>query len=179
MKNFKQILVYFLTASMYNCNLGRIHLNKIVFQDNVINVQDSLLEMQGLIKKLPPNIENFNTNYGFENEALIVNGIPGKSTDSSIVYSNEALQKLPTHERDIFLKLAKYLKRNFITAGYIDQQSNLCLFVYRELPNNSFNDVREIAVLRKPDTIVFRKEYKILDHEGMLYLIAPKDAQIR
>jgi hypothetical protein len=177
MKNYKLILVIFLTVAIYACNGSGSNANKLVFKDKAINVQDSLLKMENLIKELPSNIEDFNTNYEFRNDSLIINNIPGRSIDSISIYSNRALKNLKTNERIVFLNLAKYLKNNYITSGYINRQVNLCLFEYRYLPKNTFDDLRELALLQKSDTIVFHKQYKILDNDSLIYLIAPIDAR--
>ncbi len=170
MKLKGKILVLLFICNNYACNNPR---EKLFFNDKIENIQSALLEMNVLLYKLPKNSNNFNTNYGFANNKIEINSRIGIGVDSTHEITEQALKCLSVNDRLRFLKLAEYLKDNDMSEGYIDQQLNKCMFLYHTSTNTSFDDVREIIILKKPDVAALRKLYKILDRKDMIYLIAP------
>jgi hypothetical protein len=172
----KSILVIILFAAFLSasCYYNPSERNRIEFKDNFTNVQTALFKMEKLIKKLPSS--EVNINYEFKNDSITINDSPKQ--DSSQYFTNQELAAFAESERKEFLMLAKYLSNNYISAGYLHYNSDVCLFIYRNLPENTFDDSRNIAFLKDAENTVHKSESKILDKKGCLMLVAPIDAKI-
>ena len=172
----KSLIIPFIGLLFSSCYYNAAERNKISFKDKTNSVEIALLKIEPLIKKLPYN-DDFNINYEVKDNSIVVNNAPGRG-DSVNYYTNKALSVLKVSERIQFVELAKYLKRNNISAGYLYRHSSLCLFTYRENPEDTFDDSREITFLKESDNSIVEDEYKILDKKDLLILIAPKKAKI-
>ncbi|TSD66842.1 hypothetical protein FFF34_005425 [Inquilinus sp. KBS0705] len=174
----KSLRVFFITIFILinaSCYYNSAERNKIKFKDNASDVQNALLKMEVLINKLPAS--EFNTNYEIKNGVIEINGGP-REGDSTSYYTKQGLSVFETTERKQFISLAKYLERNYITAGYLNYKSTVCFFTYRDDPDNTFDDLREIAFLKDVSGDVIKSECKILDRKDQLLLLAPVDAKI-
>jgi len=167
------------TLSIYtlsvSCYYNAAERNRIVFKDNEKVVKNALLKMEQLMWKLPKS--EFNINYDIKGDSITINDGPGRQ-DSVKYFTYKGLSVFTKNERREFIYIAKYLKRNFITAGYFNYNSKVCFFVYREKPENTFDDSRDIAFLKEADTDIIKSECKILDKVDQLMLVAPIGAKI-
>ncbi len=174
------MVIFVLTCFNYSCYYSNpVERNHVVFKDQIKNVQDSLIKMRALLKKLPIDIKGLNTRYFFENEVLFINSEPCGKIDSFKIDTVKVLSKFSNNEKMQFLILAKYLQRNYITCGYFDLSANLWLFEYRVLPDNTFNDSRSITILSDKEDQLLEPFFRILDRKNMVCLIVSKEAKIR
>lgn len=172
----KRNLIILSIGLFSSCYYNAAERNKISFKDKIDNVEVALSKMEALIKKLPSN-QDFNINYEIKDNFIEVNNGPGRG-DSASYYTNRALRVLTASESKQFVELAKYLKRNNITAGYLYSNSSLCLFTYKENPEDTFDDLREITFSKDSNNSIVKEEYKILDRTDIVILVAPKKARI-
>jgi hypothetical protein len=161
----------FLPSCYYNAAVR----NKISFEDDLGSVEKSLFRMEQLMLKLPDS--DFNINYSIEDDSIEINGglrIP----DSTSYFTKQGLSVFTKTEEQEFRSLAKYLKRNYITAGYFHYESKVCFFIYRQEPNNTFDDSRDIAFAKDENGDIIKNECKILDKVESLLLVSPIDAKV-
>jgi hypothetical protein len=162
---------FFLQSCYYNARVR----NKIIFKDDLVSVEKSLFRMEQLMLKLPAS--DFNINYSIKGDSVIING-GSRIPDSTSYFTKQCLAGFTKNEQEEFTTLAKYLKRNFITAGYFHYKSKVCFFIYRDEPENTFDDSRDIAFVRDEKGDIIKCESKILDRTENLLLVSPIDAKI-
>lgn len=157
--------------------------NKIVFNDPIPVVEDSIKAIQKLLEKLP---EAKVTNYYITNSGkLAVNSeIIGEFKElktNQQLDTVKVFQNFTKKEIQELLNLVSFLKKNFIESTYKDIRMNEYIFSYRRTEANEFNDNRDIMLVEnKSDTLngSFVSYKRILDRKGKLILVAPKDAVI-
>ncbi|WP_207534482.1 hypothetical protein [Desertivirga arenae] len=173
MKFWKLFAFVTILSSIYSCYKNPPERNKIVFEDEIKNVQDSLLMMKALLIKLPKRSDILNINYNIKDGKLYVN-------DSLLNFDyRDALGNLTAFEKRRFIMLSFYLNKRHISSGYFDEGSNIWRFIYRDLPDITYNDSRNIVLLTNELANSIISTDTILDQKGELYLLAPKDAKIR
>jgi hypothetical protein len=171
MKNYIKSLIIILITICNSCNMDNANRDKIVFKDNLRNVQDSIVKITGLLSKLQDPV-SINKGYNYKFEKLFINN---KVVDNKNVYSidkAQVLSALTNSEKLEFINLSLYLKSNEITSGYFDQYLGIWLFDYRYLPEANDSDYRAIAILKKEDVVRDRSSITILDQKGTLYLLS-------
>ncbi|RKR82455.1 hypothetical protein BDD43_2635 [Mucilaginibacter gracilis] len=160
------------------CNNNPVERNTIVFRNNTNHVQDSLIRMNELMRKLPGS-NGCNISYEFNEDTIKINGCPGRTQDEIKADSSIAYSKFNRNEKSEFISLAHYLKRNYITAGYSYYNTKLWMYTYRELSDIDFHDSRDIAIIENADVAIVTQQSKILDRKGKIYLLSDKGAKIR
>jgi uncharacterized pyridoxamine 5'-phosphate oxidase family protein len=133
MKNNFFLVLILITALFASCNRAESMRNKINFNDNFTNVQDSLLKIIPLLKKIQEPV-NINKGYDYRGDNLFVNNKPINSASLDTI---PTLSKLSENEKKDFLKIAYYLRSNEITSGSYDNYLGLWLFEYRYLPEGA------------------------------------------
>lgn len=172
----RSIIILTLMFMASSCYKNPIERNTIVFEDEVQHVHDSLIEMLKLLPLLPERSDNLNTNYTINNGALYTNY--GFLNDS-IVETGDPFARFSVSEKKEFTDLAFYLNKNHISSGYYDESSSIWRFVYRDIPDLTHHDIREIVIISTQDSKLIGVTDTVLDEEGQLYLMAPIDAKIR
>lgn len=158
--------------------------NTIVFEDRLEDVRDSMVKIQVFFDKIPEREDVFNRLYEIKegklylNSIYIVDSIDGITP--RIADGDNAWVNFTADEKEIFNGLATYLNRNHISCAYLDNMSNFWQFCYRELPDEVFNDSRNIVLINNEKELsALRLRDTVLDQKGKLCLIAPKGAVIR
>lgn len=159
--------------------------NKIVFNDLVANVQDSIAALYPIMDKLvyEPNQMNFFTDhdgYFYINSYRV--GKESLLNKPDELANMSAFASLSVSEVKEFARLQAYLRRNNITSFGITALDG---HTFTYLDPVSYNDYRDITLLTDStdssytpgDT--FRVQYQILDRKKDLLLLAPVDAKIR
>ena len=151
--------------------MNRVTRDKILFKDNLRNVQDSIMKITGLLSKIQDPVV-INKGYDYKFEKLFINNksVDVKNVDS--INKVQVLSILSNPEKREFINLSLYLKSNEITSGYFDRYLGVWLFDYRYLPEAHDLDYRAIAILKKGDIIRDRPSIDILDQKNMLYLLS-------
>ena len=173
MRSSKRVVIILIIFAN-SCYTNPPERNKIVFIDKIEDVQDSLLKMKELLIKLPKRIDSLNTNYRIKNGKLLVNDSLFNDSfirDSKMIFTNS--------EKNNFINLSYYLNKNHLSVAYFDQESEIWRFIYREIPDRDFDDLREITVLDSTNDLSHFKLDTILDEKVKIFLLAPKDAKIR
>lgn len=176
MNIFSKIIVFIIAITLSACYKNSVERNTIVFKDRVGSVQDSLLKIKGLLAKLPERSDNLNINYIIKNKKLYTNYDFSKG---SIIEVGNPYGQFKSSEKKDFITLALYLNKNFISAAYFDRNSAVWRFIYREKPDITYNDSRDIVVLTNEEAASIRSKVQVLDQKGKIYLVAPADAKIR
>jgi hypothetical protein len=149
--------------------------NKLAFKDKVENVQDSLSKMENLLSKLPKRNDNKNINYYNEDGKLFINdSLINKSFITSSLFSDI----YTSGQKKDFLELSDYLNMNFLSSAYFDEADKLWRFIYKDFPQRTFNDTRDVCILDYSKVLLLSRD-TILDHEDKVYLLAPKGVKIR
>lgn len=172
-------LIFAASTLCVGCYKNAIERSTIVFKDSVQNVQDSLLVMQKLLSAMPKSQTPLNTNYYYQENDLYINNLNVGNPDSVLLDTVQGFVNFSDQQKKQFVLLSKYLMRNYITSGYLDDSGNLWFFEYRPLENGDFHDTREIVVLKGKDSVLIKNRSKILDRKRMVFLLAPKEAKIR
>jgi len=147
--------------------------NKIVFEDEFKDVQDSLVSMKKFLNQLPKRSDRLNVNYIIKNKALYVNEVEVKLGTST----PNALKGISISEQNNFIGLTKYLYKNHISSAYFDQRKKIWRFIYNESSDASFNDVRDIVLVDSGVTEFISSLDTILERKEKLYLLAPVGAK--
>jgi hypothetical protein len=171
MKTYIIFLSLVLTIACTSCNRGNELINKIIFNDNIENVQDSLLKITQLLTKIKDPVV-INKGYSYTLGNLVVNNMLIDTTEIAKLDTIQAISNFSKSEKLEFIKLCVYLKSNRITSGYFDTYLGLWLFDYRYSPAGESIDDRAISLLNKKDIFRDRRSIKILDHKGMIYLLS-------
>lgn len=175
MKSKFTVIIVFFSLTLNSCYYNAAIRNKISFNDDFKKVQNALFQMEKLMLKLPGS--EFNTNYQIKNDTIIINDGPGR--DNSIKYFTEqGLSVFSPPERKQFIFLARYLEKNGIASAYFQYNSKTCLFTYRQNPEDTFDDSRDISFSKNINDSTIKLECKILDRKDKLVLFAPKEAKI-
>lgn len=167
-----------------SCNQEIPLRNKIIFQDSVMLVADSIAKMEKLLYKLP---ENERVNYFMDNKGnLFINnkklGTLKGAINNSRIRSDESFKNFTSQEIDEFFNLMVYLLRNHIDGAVMELSVGKFVYGYRQTKENKFNDVREIIFMQDEADInsaEFYKTYQLLDKKNSLVLVAPASAKIR
>src|SRR5262245_48763259 len=120
--------------------------NKIKFPDKVNQVADSVIAMEELLVKLPPGqILSSTTDFeGF----LIVNGkrlgLLQSAINDSLTRNDPIFSNFTNSDFSKFISISLFLLRNNIGYSMRDNASGLFVHGYREIVENSYNDMREI-----------------------------------
>lgn len=157
--------------------------NKIIFEDKVEKVADSLERMHSLLEKFPITRR---VNYFMDREGNLFisneNIGPLKGAINNPRTRNDiAFEKFTDKEINEFFELMSFLYGNHIDAATLQKPIGKFLFKYRRTEENKYNDLREVMIIKSPkDTLLkeFKKSYKILDKKTNLILVAPKDAEV-
>lgn len=164
-----------LITIVFSCKRNHKERNELVFQNKFEDVQDSLSKMEKLLSRLPKRTDNKNTNYYIKDEKLFISdSLISKNFITSILLSNVYTLE---QKRD-FLKLSYYLNENFLSSAYFDESDKLWRFIYKDFPESTFNDCRDVCLLDFSKTLTLSND-SVLDHKDKIYLLAPKDAEIR
>jgi hypothetical protein len=175
MKIARLIVVMIAIAIFTSCIMKPNERNKLAFKDKVENVQDSLTKMENLLSRLPKRNDNKNINYYIEDGKLFISdSLINKSFITSSLFSNIYT---PGQKKD-FLELSDYLNMNFLSSAYFDEADELWRFIYKDFPQRTFNDTRDVCILDYSKVLLLSRD-TILDHKDKVYLLAPKDAKIR
>ena len=167
------LLIIFVTG----CYRNPVERNSIVFADKNANVEKALTQMTGLILMLPKT--ELNTNYSLENDGLYINNSYVGTITSTHLDTVKALGNFSMKQKIEFLTLTKFLKRNFISAGYVDESIDVVAFTYRELPSEDYHDTRFLTICSVSDITALMRKNRILDHKNSIFLLAGRDAKIR
>lgn len=159
-----------------SCSKNPVERNTIVFEAEIRDVQDSLITMMKLLTLLPKRSDNLNINYTIKRGKLYANY---SFLKDSIIEVGNPFSPFGGSEKKDFTSLAIYLNKNHISSAYFDESSSLWRFIYRDIPDITYNDSRDIVVLSNKEAKPIELTDKILDKKDRLYLVAPIDAKIR
>lgn len=165
----RYVIILFLLFSFCACNRNAKR-NKINFQSNLVQVQDSIIRILTLLNKLKDPVR-LNKGYDFREDSLFIND---RSVNVAQLDTTNALSALTSEERRQLLKLINFLKVNNMSAGSYDTYLGLWTFEYDYLPNGDNNDTRVITLLNDNDKIRISSKAKILDHRQMIFLLKYK-----
>ena len=173
LKIFKILLL--LIIIVCSCREKHTDRNKLIFNDRIDNVRDSLIKLEKLLSLLPQRLDNKNINYYVEHDKLFINDSL-INTDSTIspTFSNV----FTIEQKRSILTLSAYLNRNFLSSGYFDENDKIWRFIYRDFSGKTFDDTRDVCVLNISRNFTLSND-TILDHKGNVYLLAPIDAKVR
>jgi len=150
--------------------------NKIIFTDDINHIKDSIIKMQEILSELPKRIDNRNVNYNVENGKVYLNdSLLDRKFTPNRVYTGV----LTTQQKGELINLAFYLNKNYLSSAYFDKNEKLWHFIYRDFPERTFNDTRDISILDYGRNISVLDMDTILDHKDNVYLLAPEGAKIR
>ena len=158
--------------------------NKMVFENKIETVADSVARMDALMIKISRTGTNgyFLTNEGylyFNSEKI---GPIKGAINNPKIRKDMAFEHMSDQEINSFFYIMAFLLKNHIDGGYKHRVTGQYVYNYRRTAENSYDDLREILFVRsQQDTLSseFRNTYQILDQKSNLVLIAPKKAQIR
>ena len=156
--------------------------NKIVFNDKFEVVQDSLIKMQALLKKLP---KTFRINYFVDPQAyLYVNntklGLLRGAINNSRIRKDMSFANFSDKEYKSFFWLMSFLANNYINSASFEPSVRSFVFYYRETEETRYVDLRNIVVAEDKDfDKMIKGQYQILDQVGRLKLLASHDVKIR
>ena len=161
--------------------------NKIIFNDNLVDVRDSMLEMQRLLGKLPQEDSIPKGLFEFIDNKLYYRNIKAKDSisnrtllDTELVSSSPFLNVFTLAEKRNFYRLANYLRYNFLTEAYYDASLGHWMFKYRDLSNDIIDDEREICIIYSLDEFRYLTEYDtVLEQQNNLLLLGMKGRIIR
>jgi hypothetical protein len=192
-KNSFKIAVLFVTAfcllSCGNLDNPKVR-NKIVFNDNVSSVTDSVKAMAEILFKSKNGISTYGIDVDMnnldrnENEFFLyidddLHSVQnaGMITDS-LLYKSKLLEFIDSSERKRFVNLALYLNKNHLSSCNIE--SGMVFYMYRTdiYMADRQTDLDRFVVFAKFEQEIDLNRYKILDCCKNLYLLANKDAKI-
>jgi hypothetical protein len=156
--------------------------NKIVFNDKFDVVQDSLIKMQSLLKKLP---KTFRINYFVDPQAyLYVNntklGLLRGAINNPRIRKDMSFENFSDEEYRSFFLLMSFLANNYIKSASFEPSVKSFVFYYRETEERRYVDLRNIVVdSDKNFDKLIKGSYQILDQAGRLKLLAGHDVKIR
>ena len=156
--------------------------NKIVFNDKFEVVQDSLIRMQALLKKLP---KTFRINYFVDQQGyLYVNntklGLLKGAINSPLIRKDMSFEKFTDKEFKSFFWLMSFLVKNHISSSSFEPSIQSFVFDYRETVEGRYTDIRDIVVnTDKNFDNTIKDSYQIIDQVGRLKLLARHDVKIR
>jgi len=161
-----------------SCNQEISPRNKIVFEDNVDVVADSIKQMDELLYKFPKNEQ---INYFMDNEgSLYVNneklGSLVGAINNTEIRNHKVFKNFANEEINDFFNLMAFLLYNHIDGAVMELSIQKFVYGYRKTPENRFDDLREIVILDGANNTLsgdFKKIYKVLDEKSNLALIAP------
>jgi len=158
--------------------------NKIVFEDDVNVVLDSLQKMNELMEKMPTNTRM--VNYFMDREGYLYLGaekiaLLKGAINKPKVREDMAFENFTDKEINEFFYLMAFLLKNHVDAANLEKPIDKFLFSYRRTDENSYNDLRDIMIVGSPydtTTRYFKETYQVLDENLNLVLVAPSDASI-
>ena len=148
--------------------------DRIVFNDPIESVQDSIIVMNQLMDKIPAN---YVKNYYFDDEGyLYINSkklLLKKSNiyDTKCIDTCKVFENFKPQEIKRFISIAIFLEGNFFD-GHRDKA-----YDYRRLIDGEYDDSRSIVYLENGfDQLIPTENYKpfLLDSKLKLYLIKYK-----
>jgi len=124
MKNTKIFIVPFILVMFLSCNNDTNHRNKIEFQNKNSEVQDSIIKIIALLKKIQ-DPSNVNKGYDYRKDDLFINNVKTNIAHIGAIF---ALSKFTDNEKRQFVNLTRYLKLNNISSGSYDTYLKLWVF---------------------------------------------------
>ena len=168
MKKYLSILFVFISISCSN----PIEKNTIVFNDDLKEVENRLNETSVFLHELSQG--ELNKNYYFRKDILFINNNRIGNIDS-ISYNKVSVPNLDKINTRKFIENIKFLRKNEISSGYIDQSiGGIVLYTYRD-NDDTYNDIRHIVLIEAANN----PNLKVLDKKRNLLLVAYNDARIR
>jgi hypothetical protein len=179
MKN--TLLFYFSLVSLltFSCGQDNSLRNKIVFNDAVSSVSDSIERMGYLMSKLPQEgiVRYAISSKGF----LYLNKNKFEYTIGDVIsdeLKNDVIfDRFKRSEADEFFSLLDYLNRNHISYAHREPALGLVEFSYRAKSSETKENLRSIIFFRSSSdttSIHFTQHYKVLDSKENLVLIGLK-----
>jgi len=164
--------------------------NKLVFNDSIRSVKDSLITMNQILLKTgrkssiygidaDMNSINHNENdlFLYVDDSLHSAQKVGKITDS-ILYKSKLLRFIEPLNRKRFINLALYLNKNHLSTCYIQNEQPCYMYRSDIYMADRQTDLDRFVVFAKSKYEIDSIRYKILDSSNNLYLLANKDAKI-
>jgi hypothetical protein len=157
--------------------------NKIVFEDKIEAVADSMERMHFLLEKIPITGR---VNYFMDREGNLyisnekIGSLKG-AINNPTIREDVAFEKFTNQEINDFFNIMAFLYKNHIDAANLQNQVGEFLFTYRRTDENTFDDLREIMIVNSyQDTVSsgFKRTYQVLDKKSNLLLVAPKSAKV-
>lgn len=148
--------------------------NHISFKAPVKSIEDSIRQMNNLMKKLPRDAEMIN--YFFDNKnSLYVNNIELGKAESFNPDTVAVFKSMTGTEKESFLTIALFLKENEISGNHFDALFNSWRYSYKLTADNSFRLYRDIF-LKEPNTPMndIQQAHIILDEKENLILLKAK-----
>ncbi len=167
---------------LYSCQQIDPARNKILFNDNIEIVRDSLKHMQTLLEKLP---RTYRINYFVDGDGyLYVNntklGYLKGAVNNARIRKDMSFENYTDKDYKDFFRLMAFLVRNHIDAASYEGEIDSFVFDYREIDDLTYDDVRLIVLeTGNGGNNKFRGKYKILHESLGLKLLAPHDAKIK
>jgi hypothetical protein len=161
--------------------------NKIVFKENVIEVQDSLLAFESILNKMPVYKDDLVQIRVFDKNVLYVNFKRISNIDSLLAiiknnkdYSIKELEPLSNMEQKRFLHLVIFLKNNYLYDCEYFKVTNFLECLYRESGHlgDYYDDLLRFVSFSNSSKSFDSNIYKILDKKENLILYAEKEAKI-
>ena len=152
--------------------------DRIVFNDPIESVQDSIIVMNQLMDKIPAN---YVKNYYFDDDEYLYINSKKLLLKKPNIYNIECIDTCKEFEnfkpQEIirFISIAIFLERNFIDANH-NNYSNYT-YHYRRLPDEDYEEVRGVVYLENGVDKIKRIENSrayILDSKLKLNLIGYK-----
>jgi hypothetical protein len=180
-KNILLLLFSLVSLLTLSCGQDNSVRNKIVFEDDIEAVTDSIAKMDLLLYKLPGNMP---INYFMDNGGkLYVNneelGKLAGATNNPRIRRSNVFNKFNDAELDQFFNLIYYLLKNHIDGARMDPDASRFMFLYRSILENRYDDIRLINLVKGGLDSSYTKEYQILDMNERVVLVAFEDAKIR
>jgi hypothetical protein len=175
MKRLRITLLAIIITACYSCKKSNSDRNRLIFKNDINSVQDSLIRFKNLLSKLPKRNDNRNVTYSIEDGKLKINDTLIVNYFSKLQHKSKILNLEEIHT---FIRISNFLKDNYLTSAYFDEVGKRWRFIYRDFPERTYNDTRDICLLDTSESKSILETDKILEKKNRLYLLAPKDAVI-
>lgn len=171
MKDITRLFIGSIILLTYACSQSSSERDHISFKTPVKSIEDSIIQMNNLMKKLPVEAEMINYFFDYEN-SLYVNNLKLGKLESFNPDTFAVFKSMTAKEKKNFLTIALFLRENEISGNHFDDLFNTWRYSYKPTEDNSFRDSRSIF-LKEPNTPIndIQQAHIILDEKGDLILI--------
>ncbi len=189
---FKIAVLLSATSFLFSCgNLDNPkERNKLVFEDSINSVNDSVNAMNELLLKtgrqfyiyaIDVDMNNVDRN---ENDFFLYVDDTSHSAQKvgiitdSLLYKSKLLEFIDTLARKRFVSLALYLNKNYLSSCDIENGNPIYMYKSDIYMADRQTDLFRYVVFANSEQEIDLNRYKILDKHRNLYLLADKEAKI-